>query len=305
VFNNITLRRNVVTYQANLNSISKIWCLWLFFATILVSPAHAADLPCVSETTLDVATLKSRIVIIGELHGTNEIPAFTADLACALLKNGKKLILGLEVPTDRQEAISTYMASQGTDADKAKLIDSDFGKLEDGRSSHAIFNLVDSMRKIQKAGGQVVVMAYDISVGNLPQPLYPNEKLWSGERNMAMARNIESRARVYKDHTILILTGFTHAYRSKGAPWDAEYEPMAYLLTQRMFTPHIISMSSTGGEAWGCTKPGADGKLKCQINMKNKFGWTSPADDDPDVDSWVAMGRISASIPVRQKEIAK
>ena len=48
---------------------------------------------------------------MGEVHGTKEIPEFVGELACSFLQSGKKLILGLEIPSDTQEAINTYINS--------------------------------------------------------------------------------------------------------------------------------------------------------------------------------------------------
>ncbi len=261
--------------------------------------SYATALPCTETSKVDILKIKSRILIIGELHGTNEIPAMTAAIACSILNSGKPLILGLEIPTDRQEAINSFLTSQGSGTDKAQLIASDFGKLVDGRASHAMFNLLDSMRKLRAAGAQIAVMAFDISVSNLPPPLYPNEKIWSGERDMAMARNIESRARVYPNHTLLILTGATHSWRTKGAPWDSEFESMASLLLQRLPIHVIRTQALSGGSHWGCGRPKEDGQMNCQINlMKPPTKITDKPDDD--TDTWVTLDTYTASIPVRQ-----
>ncbi len=262
----------------------------------LVPVIYASDIPCTPEGTFEVGKLKSHVIVISELHGTNEIPDLVGRLACTLVKNGKKLIVGLEIPTDRQDAINRYMASEGSDQDIATLIHSDFGKLEDGRSSQAILRLVETLRRIRQSGALIAVMGYDISVGSLPIPLFKNEQIWSGERDLAMARNIESRARVYGDFILLNLVGAFHASKSKGVAWNSEYEPMAYLLSQRI-PIHSISVEFAGGTAWGCLKPKPDGAMNCLINSVGKF----TKNDDIDVDTWMSLGVVSASVPMRRK----
>ncbi len=261
---------------------------------VIFSGVAAAAPVCEPTTKINAEKINERIIVVGELHGTNEMPAFVSSLACAFLRTGKPLLLGLEVPTDRQPAINEYMESQGSPADRKKLVDSAVGKLDDGRSSHAMLALIESMRKLRQAGAQVAVMGFDISVGDLPTPLYPNEPIWKGGRNMAMARNIESRARVYPDHIILNLVGGAHAGRRKGRDWDSEYESMGYLLSQR-FAVHIIGLASAGGTFWGCAKPDSAGQLKCMTRATEAVG-----DNGEGYDAWVSIGTVSASIPMRK-----
>lgn len=281
-------------------NILKIMILLIFSLTNF---SYAADLPCTATTKIDIKNIQPKIVIVGELHGTNEIPEFVGELACSFIKAGKKLILGLEIPTDTQEAINTYMSSQGTPFDKEKLIESEFGARQDGRSSRAMLELVESMRKIRAIGKDLAVMGFDISVGNLLPPLHPGEKIWKGERNMAMARNIESRARVYPEHTFLILTGATHAYKKKGAPWDAEHEAMAYLLSQRLPT-YIIAVSSPGGTGWFCPTLDATGKAQCGshpigVRLNLKYQLENAAFDM--IDERVLVEETTASPPLRDQ----
>jgi hypothetical protein len=269
--------------------------LVLLLLSLVWLPALAESPPCTVGQKVDLATLKSRIIVVGEWHGTNEIPAFVTELACAIVKTGKPLILGLEIPTDLQAGVNDYINSQGSAVDQQKFIATDFGKLEDGRGSLAIFNLIEAMRKIRSTGAQLAVMGFDLSEANLPPPLYPGEKIWKGERNMAMARNIESRAHVYPHHTLLNLVGIVHASKKKGASWDIGYEPMAYLLSQRI-PIHTINFTAKGGFAWFCGKPSETGQLNCKENAVAAFA-KSP---EGDFDTWVDFEKFSASKPVRQ-----
>ncbi|QDQ26426.1 hypothetical protein FNU76_08640 [Chitinimonas arctica] len=42
--------------------------------------------------------LKADFLLLGEMHGTEQSPAFAGELACNLLEDGKGLLLGLEIP---------------------------------------------------------------------------------------------------------------------------------------------------------------------------------------------------------------
>jgi hypothetical protein len=92
------------------------------------------------------------------------------------------------------------------------------------------------------------------------------------------------------------LIGAFHAVKSKGMPWDENFEPAAYLLSQRM-PIHVIHYSTTGGTAWGCRKPDETGKMPCGINNVKP----NPKSDNSDIDTWAEVGAITAAIPVRQK----
>ncbi|MBX7230236.1 MAG: hypothetical protein K1X48_11615 [Burkholderiaceae bacterium] len=269
--------------------------------------AYATDLPCTPTTKIDITTIKPRVVIVGEVHGTKEIPEFVGELACSFLQSGKKLILGLEIPSDTQEAINTYMNSPGTPLDKKTLIESEFGAGNDGRRSQAMLALVENMRKLRAAGGQVAVMGFDISMKNhLPPKLYPEEEpdyaLLKMERDKTMARIIESKSRIYPEHIILALTGAVHAYKKKGAPWDANYEAMAYVLSQKVPT-YIIGMSASGGNAWFCPTLDANGKAQCGsyptgVRLELEYRLKNGAFDV--IDSWVKLGETTASRPMRE-----
>ena len=66
--------------------------------------------------------------MVGEQHGTNEMPAYVARLACSILRNGKPLILALETPASNQLALNDYMDSDGSEAARSKLKASKFGE---------------------------------------------------------------------------------------------------------------------------------------------------------------------------------
>ena len=200
------------------------------------------------------------------------------------------------------------MNSQGTPLDKKKLIESEFGAGNDGRRSQAILALVENMRKLRAAGGQVAVMGFDISMKNhLPPKLYPEEEpdyaLWKMERDKTMARIIESRSRIYPEHIILALTGAVHAYKKKGAPWDANYEAMAYVLSKQAPT-YIIGVSASGGNAWFCPTLDANGKAQCGsyptgVRLDLEYRLKNGAFDV--IDSWVKLEETTASPPLRDQ----
>lgn len=231
------------------------------------------------------------------------MPAYVASLACSILREGKPLILALETPTSNQLALNEYMDSNGDEAARAKLKASKFGENEDGRSSHAMLGLVESMRVLRHAGANVAVAGINISDAAVPEALFKDEPIWIGERDTVMAHNIESRARVYKDHTVLVLMGLAHTGRLRGTPGKPGYEPMGYFLEQRLPYYSIAFTFPPGGSNWSCWLADGNGdkvygelKLACDKHpSKGQAKW-----DDGDQTAWVTLPGITASAPMRQ-----
>src|SRR5256885_15904610 len=63
------------------------------------------------------------LVMLGEIHGTVELPAFVADLTCRVASSGRPVRLGIELDADEQPQIDAFLASAGTPSDRAALVD--------------------------------------------------------------------------------------------------------------------------------------------------------------------------------------
>ncbi|GGC64349.1 hypothetical protein [Undibacterium terreum] len=275
----------------------------LLAATLVLGAqvASAKDLPCTPQNQIALADITSRIIVVGELHGTNEIPAFFSGLACSLLREGKPLIVGLEVSTSLQENLNAYMDSDGGEAARKRLAESRFGKLEDSKGSLAMLKVLESLRNLRQAGATVAVTGFGLSYEAMLAPLSKEERMWPGEFELGSARNIETRARVYKKHTLLILTGLLHAGRIKGLPWDPEHEPMGYILQQRLPFYSIAFAFPPGGSFWGCKRAPGSGDVP-QLTDKLVCGAYETLGqgkiDDGDTNKWIMLDRITASPPM-------
>jgi hypothetical protein len=72
----------------------------------LFTTASADESVCPKEGKFPVAELKTRVLVIGEMHGSNEYPAFAKSVVCQLLAANKPVILGLEIPkTNKWQSI--------------------------------------------------------------------------------------------------------------------------------------------------------------------------------------------------------
>src|SRR6187402_1662353 len=60
-------------------------------------------------------------LMLGDYHGTREIPAFVGRLAATALAQGP-VVLALEIPQDQGAAIQAFLASDGSPAMRRQLV---------------------------------------------------------------------------------------------------------------------------------------------------------------------------------------
>lgn len=96
----------------------------LLASTALASGVALADdkTTCSWPLTMPAPSL----LLVGEVHGTNEAPALVGDLACASAKSGNAVVVALEVPIEEQARLDRFLTSDGTDADQKALLNSEF-----------------------------------------------------------------------------------------------------------------------------------------------------------------------------------
>jgi hypothetical protein len=190
---------------------------------------------------------ESKFMVFGEIHGTNETPALVARHICTLVQRGERLILALEVPTSEQPRLDRYMASEGLEADIIDLISGMFWQtVRDGRSSVAVFKLIDRARELLRSGGDVRLVAMD------------GQR--TGELNDAsMGQAIRREAQARPDAAIVALAGSIHAMNQRGLMSDPDYEPMAYRLSD--LSPTTVLVASRVGSAWACR-----GAVTCTVD---------------------------------------
>lgn len=256
---------------------------FLFAAALAASAgAQAAPLPCQPQSLLDAAAIRERVILVGELHGTNEMPAFASGLACSLLQQGRQVVLSLELPSDVQPEIDRYLASDGGEQARQPLYDTNFGKLRDGRGSVAYMAMMEQVRVLRNAGAPITLAATDAGRSQLP-----------GSRDRVMAENIVELARKNPLAAVVSLSGNLHAAKLKGGHAGADYEPLGYLLTRQM-TTHAIVLVHAGGAAWVCMP-------QCGVH---EMGGAGAATKRRGYDKVVNVGSITASPPVREKQSA-
>jgi hypothetical protein len=195
-------------------------------------------------------TADTRIVVFGEVHGSNEVPAVFADAVC-LAAQSRPVVVALEQPASDQAAIDAFIASDGGPAAKAAFLRAMMWNfpMKDGRSSQAYFQLFETLRQMRAAGRIESVVAFQpVSLGGPSAPT---------QYEKAMADLLLTGLK--PDAVVVALVGNVHAMRT-AVPRDPPYLPMAaHLPPAQTVTLNVLP---NGGESWNCVR-GADG---CKAN---------------------------------------
>ncbi|MBL0939321.1 MAG: hypothetical protein IBJ03_10515 [Gemmatimonadaceae bacterium] len=206
------------------------------------------DLPGV-EAMLDVRSLN--YVLVGEYHGTVEMPRIAADAMCAAAKRGRPVVLGIEFTTANQSSLETYIRSKGDAAARTALLAAPAWQGDDARASQAVFELIEQARVLVMAGKRVSIVAFD----RVPEPAV------SREREAALAEAlVAARARV-SGSLVVALTGSGHAGKT---PWSSQNPP--FPSTGQLITDGetiALAFARPGGQFFGCRAPNGDATAGC------------------------------------------
>jgi hypothetical protein len=189
----------------------------------------------------DELLYSARLVVLGELNGTDQAPAFVGHLVCRALAVGLSVSVALELPRSSATPLEAFLASDGApDVRDALLASPAFTRTwHDGRDSGAVFALIDRLRVWRRAGAQIDVLAMDDSTQV------------RDERDRSMAEALEPFRRGRLDRPFIALVGNVHAATDVGMPL-AGYIPMGARLQDDGLRPIALRMSHADGAFWGC-----------------------------------------------------
>ncbi|HEY0928664.1 MAG TPA: hypothetical protein VGE27_01990 [Gemmatimonas sp.] len=224
----------------------------LAFALPFVSAA-TAPVTCQSLPGLDavLATKQLNYLLVGEYHGTVEMPQIAADALCAAAMKDRPVILGVEFTPDNQATLDAYLVSDGGPAARAALLTGPAWQVAEGRTTVAVLEMIDMARQLKRAGKRVSIVAFD----RVPTPAV------SREREAALAQGLmDARARV-SGGLVVALTGAGHAGKT---PWSSQNPP--FPATGQLLTDGetiALTFARPGGQYWGCSAPNGDRSAGC------------------------------------------
>lgn len=180
-------------------------------------------------------------IVVGELHGTAEMPSMFGDLVLEAAKRGP-VTVSLEIMVQDQTLVDAYVHSSGSTEDRAALLTGAHWKqpLKDGRSSRAMFDLLERLRLGVQVNPTLKVVTCQPSMTVNGSAAY--EKAM-GACWIAAGKN-------QPNGRVLVLVGNAH---SSLAP-IFDYAPAAsYLPAARTVS---LNTAEPGGEAWNCNADG-------------------------------------------------
>jgi hypothetical protein len=176
----------------------------------------------------------SRIVMVGEIHGTNEMPAEFLRLVCSALRRGQPVLVGLEM-FDPAGTLAAYMSSAGDAAARQALLRArHWNGMRDGRSSLAWLGMIEALRTMRQRGLPLSVFAL-------------NDKPLPGNYDEVMAARLREERTAHPKSLLLSYTGNFHSMlkRPEGLP-----APMGMLVAD--LEPVSIVLTPDAGQAWLC-----------------------------------------------------
>jgi hypothetical protein len=212
-------------------------------SSLLLTAAGSSAVACNPIPGWDqvLAGEETRVILLGEIHGSNEVPALFADAVC-LTAETRPVVVAVEQRSDDQTAIDSFIGSDGgEDARRAFLRARMWNAaMKDGRSSEAYFRLFETLRQMRAAGKiQSVIGFQPASFAQRPTP---------EEYEKAMADIVLSGTK--DGATVVALVGNVHAMRT-AVPRDPPYVPMAgHLPPAQIVTLNLVATGD--GETWAC-----------------------------------------------------
>lgn len=275
----------------------------------------AAQLPQPIRGSEQVAALKPAYVVFGELHGTAEAPKFFGDVAASLVRQGKRILVAVELNASGNQDLQAAWIRQ--DGELSKTLDmSEWVQRRDGVTSKAMLDMLSGLQRLNAATGKVSIVAFngyrDEAQRKRLEPLGRQ-----AGHEAAQAENIAAATHMSAAEVTLVLVGNLHARKKPVERRGQSYDPMAMYLN-RSGPLVALNMVYSGGTAWNCqmkadAKPASmmqitDDMVECAnhpvAGMAGKtsepymaIGSTSDIDFGGLYDGYYWLGAISGSGP--------
>ena len=180
-------------------------------------------------------------LLVGEQHGTSEIPAAFSNLVCLFAQQRRPIVIGLEYPASEQSRIDDFLESDGGAAAQHALVDASIWRnaMQDGRTSRAFLALLEQLRQLRKQLRIEGVVAF--------QPEWRGAPAAYEEDMASLLRNAAARA---PDTVLLVLVGNAHAVKTTQQRGKELFRPMGNLLPGEATV--TLNVVSNGGGQWGC-----------------------------------------------------
>lgn len=179
----------------------------------------------------------SHVIAFGELHGTNESPEAVRGFLCELISDDQPIRFGVEArytQGERLNAALSYPLNKEAVYNAASFMWDSF----DGRSSEAIYQLLESIALWKSQGAQISVFAFDFDSSS-------QSDIDLG-RSKSMAREVDKNVEGFSGAVVLLTGDFHIALDPVDGPKTGG--TMASEVTSRPVVS--LQMKHKGGEAF-------------------------------------------------------
>jgi hypothetical protein len=187
-----------------------------------------------------------KLLVLGEMHGSDEFPATLADLARQGAAIGPVNVY-LELPEAEQHVVDDLVAGQGAKTPPAAGAWA--RAYQDGRSSAAMWKLLVSLTDLARETKRVHVHLIDV-----PETSHP-DKEFARKRDRSMADVVIGSVHAHPAELHLALVGNAHSRLKFGVPWDPQYAPFAYLVKEGGVPVTSVLGTYSTGSIWSCESP--------------------------------------------------
>lgn len=250
-----------------------------------IQPATAAQASCSQPFELPAAVSGARLIILGEMHGTQETPLFAAELACTLAQRGGRATLALEMDHREQAALDAYLASDGGEAARRALLSTSFwSATSDGRASTGTVAMIERVRVLRKAGVQLALLPID------------DWGTGAAGREPAMTERLSAALDADPSRRFVVLVGNAHAKETRGNPRDPDYASLAVRLTDH--NPLTLNAVPMSGTAWFCTRTCGPHPMTAPLDAADRGAGIHPGySPQPGYDGTVLLPKTTAAEP--------
>jgi hypothetical protein len=225
------------------------------------------------------------IIVVGEMHGTTEVPQLVLQLVKLTRKKEKHITVGLEIESNLQNGINDFLRT----GKFGQLLKHDYFKVADGRTSLAMRALMEGLRKLENI--KIVCFDADSVLGN------------NINRDSVMAANLSNNFTVGK---MIVLTGNLHA-NLKAGYWRPNFRSAICRFKELHSENKLVSLNTYfgGGTIWNCMRADGCKERPAYSNpgIEKKSGMTNfmavnETNDGSGYDGFVYFESVTASKPL-------
>ncbi len=237
---------------------------------------------------VDALFAPGRILLVGEVHGTREMPQLFVDLVCHAAAKGFDVVVGFEQPVSAGEALERYLSSRGARVDRFRIIEPRV-KYGDGTASEAMVDAFESLRKLAVETKRLTAFGFAGSP--------------AGNGNVDYAKGIATAHQAAPQAVVVALMGSYHNRLTREA--DDGGPPTGLLLRERGLDLKSIYIDFTGGTAYLRSDDGAGVRTPTPLQMGGGKAWRVLPTQSPDYDLKISVGWIHPSLPAKEDEAVK